>query len=143
MILKGAWAIPYYSAAAGGELIPTAISTGIPVPVGGAPSYLPAVAPGGGITYPPGEEKELAEIFCPGSADNPTVNKAALAEFEFPASGILCLYAGAASNLTPPPALDSSNWPHLSFSGGGGIANFKSSAAGVAKGSGTWVLYTK
>jgi hypothetical protein len=138
-ILKGTWAIPYYDAAAAGERVPAAISTGVPIPAGGAFYFAFAR----GVAYASAEEEGFAELLCPGGAQEPTVNTA-YADAELGGAGVICIYALTATNLTSPglEANDAESWGPL-LSGGGAVANFKSSAAGVAKGSGSWAIYTK
>lgn len=134
VILKGTWSIPQYTAAGAAEAINVPISTGVPVPTGPQLN----LALGAGLVNTE-EAEQQAEVFCPGSAANPTI----ATEFaELAGVGVLCIYAQSQTNLTPPEGgFDNTDFP-LGESGGGLVAKFKSTAAGTAKGFGSWVLFT-
>jgi Collagen triple helix repeat (20 copies) len=136
VILKGTWAIPQYTAAAGGESIPAAVSTGVPIPPTG--SSLLGAARGAGLDN--GADETNAETLCPGTAENPTINTGLLQTFGV---GGLCVYAQAQTNMKPPlfGAPGTGNFP-LASSGGGMVALFKSAAAGDSSGYGSWVMVT-
>ena len=136
VILKGTWSVPQYTAAAGGEQISVPISTGVPVP--STVSSFIGAARGGGLSN--GEEEASAELICPGTATNPTINSTFLNGGNV---GGLCVYAEAQTNLSPPTGFGPGPGTFAVVeSGGGVVAQFKSTAAGEAKGYGSWVLYT-
>jgi hypothetical protein len=134
VILKGTWAIQQYTAAGAGETIHVPISTGVPVPTG--PTL--RVAVGAGLVNTE-EDQQVAEALCPGTAANPTISTGLAEEF---GQGVICIYAQEQTNLTPPEgASESTNFP-LGSSGGGAVANFESTGAGVANGFGSWAMFT-
>jgi len=132
VILKGTWAIPYYNAAAAGDEIPAAITTGVPI-VG---QNIFWVARGAGIDN--GGNEALAAELCPGTAEAPTVDKT-VAEADGIGAG--CIYAQSLTNLSPPEAFNGLAWT-LGESGGGVVGLFKSTAAGAAHGYGSWAIFT-
>ncbi|HEY5815534.1 MAG TPA: hypothetical protein VIS95_04250 [Solirubrobacterales bacterium] len=134
VLLQGTWAVQQYTAAGAGEAIHVPISTSVPVPTG--PTLW--VALGAGLVNTE-EAQQIAEVFCPGSAANPTINTEIAAQFEF---GIVCIYAQEQTNLTPPAGGGNETDFPLGSSGGGLVAKFTSSAAGTAKGFGSWALFT-
>jgi hypothetical protein len=126
-ILKGTWSIPYYNAAAAGEAVPLAISSG--VPIDSLSGFAAAVQKGTNLPGQTTTEREENESFCPGSATNPQP-----AAFEFIS---ICIYVESDTNLAFALGV-----PELASSGGGAVALFTSNAAGVAKAYGSWVLTT-
>lgn len=127
VVMKGTWSVPYYDAAGAGELVTAAASTGVPVnPITG---FALGVKQGENLPGQSTEEREEAEGFCPGSAEDPQPSTA-------PGTISLCVYVAQDTNLKPP-------FSELTGSGGGAAIQFETNASGPAKAYGSWVLVTQ
>ena len=133
VLLKGTWSIPYYEAAAAGELVQAPISTSIPIDTNGGDFY--KVIRDADGPYEFAEEGEVAALLCPGSADEPTVDNSLVG-----GGAVLCVYTNE-SNLmaTFRGAGIATDWD-VSKSGGGVLAGFYTTGAGVAKANGSWAF---
>jgi hypothetical protein len=127
VVMKGTWSVPYYSAAGAEEFVPIPISTGVPInQINGFTIFLKKGEnlPGQGTP-----EREEAEGFCPGSAEEPEPSTAGFIA--------LCVYVKEDTNLKVEPSLS------LTQSGGGAVLRLPTIAAGPAKAFGSWVLVTE
>ncbi len=125
--LKGTWSIQQYTAAGAGDVIPTPISTGVPINT--LSGFFVVLKQGENLPGQSSEEREEAEGFCPGNAEN-ALPPAPTASFIS-----TCVYIQEATNLV---GLAGSSL--LNGSGGGIVAPFQSFAAGETKGYGSWSL---
>jgi len=139
VILKGTWSIQQYTATSAGENIPVPVSTGVPINPTDATLGIWPVAGGTGLSN--GGNEPYFELFCPGSAEHPTVDVEAVQQ-NVGEGGFLCVYAQSATNLTPPEAFNTNEFI-LGESGAGFVAMFHAAGAGEAKGYGSWALYTR
>lgn len=113
VIMKGTWSLPAYNAAAAGESLFVAFSTGVPVNAQ-FPNQVTASGP------------TIAGSGCTGTAEAPTSTL----------PGILCIYPEESTGV------EQVGNGRLRESGGGLVARFETTGAGTVSAVGSWALLT-
>jgi hypothetical protein len=125
VVLKGTWAV-HTTAAAAGEEIPVAISSGVPIPTSGVQSYNVDLVP-------PGGPDPFEFIGCGGTPETPTPGAF---------GGATCVYAEKATNVKPWEEEDLFSNRLVVGSGGGLLFFLKAQTAGPVIAYGSWSMVT-